>query len=73
MPSKSRSRRPAHENLLTCLELRYFLDPTCFSGPDFPGKTFRVLKENQIRKYGEYRTRRLVLEAWGRLFEAEQV
>lgn len=72
MPSKSRSRRPAHENLLTCLELRHFLDPTCFSGPDFPGETFRVLKENQIRKYGEYRTRRLVSEARDRMCQAEQ-
>jgi hypothetical protein len=33
----------------------------------FPGETFRVLKENEIRRYGEYRTRRLVLEAWERL------
>lgn len=30
---------------------------------DFPGETFRVLKEKEIRAYGEYRTRRLVLEA----------
>jgi hypothetical protein len=30
----------------------------------FPGETFRVLKEKDIRRYGEYRTRRLVLEAW---------
>jgi hypothetical protein len=52
-------------------------DPTC-SGPhllpaepttDFPGETFRVLKENETRKYGEYRTRRLVLDAWARLEE----
>jgi hypothetical protein len=34
---------------------------------DFPGETFRVLKEKEERLYGEYRTRRLVLEAWGRL------
>lgn len=34
----------------------------------FPGETFRVLKEKEIRRYGEYRTRRLVLEAWERLF-----
>ncbi len=34
---------------------------------DFPGETFRVLKEKEIRQYGEYRTRRLVLEAWDRL------
>jgi hypothetical protein len=33
-------------------------------GPDFPGETFRVLKERELAKYGEYRTRRLVLEAW---------
>ena len=34
---------------------------------DFPGETFRVLKNKEIKKYGEYRTRRLVLEAWERL------
>ncbi|RCK72740.1 MAG: putative restriction /modification enzyme [Anaerolineae bacterium] len=34
---------------------------------DFPGETFRVLKEKELRQYGEYRTRRLVLEAWERL------
>jgi hypothetical protein len=33
----------------------------------FPGETFRVLKDKDIRRYGEYRTRRLVLEAWERL------
>jgi len=32
----------------------------------FPGETFRVLKEKEMRQYGEYRTRRLVLEAWER-------
>jgi hypothetical protein len=33
----------------------------------FPGKTFHVLKEKETAKFGEYRTRRLVLEAWDRL------
>jgi hypothetical protein len=33
-------------------------------GEDFPGETFRVLKDKEIRLCGEYRTRRLVLEAW---------
>ncbi|MCX8207814.1 MAG: hypothetical protein N3G75_08305, partial [Methanothrix sp.] len=33
----------------------------------FPGETFRVLKDKEIKEYGEYRTRRLVLEAWERL------
>lgn len=48
-------------------ELRYILDPQDVYGEDFPGETFRVLKEKDIRKYGEYRTRRLVLAAYDRL------
>lgn len=48
-------------------ELRYILDPQDVYEEDFPGETFRVLKEKDIRKYGEYRTRRLVLEAYDRL------
>jgi uncharacterized protein (DUF433 family) len=52
---------------LTTEELRYILDPQDVYGPDFPGETFRVLKEKEIRLYGEYRTRRLVLEAWNKL------
>jgi hypothetical protein len=51
---------------LTRDELRYILDPHDVHGPDFPGETFRVLKEKEIRQFGEYRTRRLVLEAWDR-------
>ena len=45
-------------------DLRYILDPHDGEGPDFPGETFRVLKEKELRQYGEYRTRRLVLEAF---------
>lgn len=52
---------------LTTEELRYILDPQDVYGTDFPGETFRVLKEKEIRLYGEYRTRRLVLEAWEKL------
>lgn len=48
-------------------ELRYILDPQDVYGPDFPGETFRVLKDKEMRLYGEYRTRRLVLEAWDQL------
>jgi len=33
-----------------------------------PGETFRVLKEKEEKQYGEYRTSRLVLEAWDKLF-----
>jgi hypothetical protein len=36
-------------------------------GPDDPSETFRVLKSNEIRQFGEYRTQRLVLEAWNRV------
>lgn len=56
---------------LTRDELRYILDPQDVYGPDFPGETFRVLKKKEIKKYGEYRTRRLVLEAWDRLFGSD--
>ena len=52
---------------LTRDELRYILDPKDVYGPDFPGETFHVLKEKEEKQYGEYRTRRLVLDAWDRL------
>lgn len=52
---------------LTEEELRYILDPQDVYGKDFPGETFRVLKEKEIRQFGEYRTKRLVLEAWEKL------
>jgi len=48
-------------------ELRYILDPADVKGADYPSETFRVLKEKEIRAHGEYRTRRLVLEAWDRM------
>jgi uncharacterized protein (DUF433 family) len=58
---------------LTTEELRYILDPHDVYDPDFPGETFRVLKEKEIRLFGEYRTRRLVLEAWERLNKLESL
>src|SRR5579885_493683 len=48
-------------------ELRYILDPAEGKGPYYPSETFRVLKTNEIRRHGEYRTARLVLEAHDRL------
>ena len=57
----------ARANGLTRDELRYILEPADVYGPDFPGETFRVLKEKKTAKFGEYRIRRLVLEAWDRL------
>ncbi|MHB8088819.1 MAG: Eco57I restriction-modification methylase domain-containing protein [Anaerolineaceae bacterium] len=58
---------------LTRDELRYILVPKDVYGPDFPGETFRVLKEKEIKQFGEYRTRRLVLEAWDRLEKEETI
>ena len=52
---------------LTREELRYILDPAEVMGSDYPSETFRVLKEKEVKKYGEYRTRRLVIEAWERM------
>ena len=58
----------AHLYGLTRDELRYILDPSDLMGPDYPSESFRVLKNNEIREFGEYRTQRLVLEAWDQLF-----
>jgi hypothetical protein len=57
----------AHLYGLTRDELRYILDPADIYGPDFPSETFRVLKNNEIKQFGEYRTQRLVLESWDRM------
>jgi hypothetical protein len=39
---------------LTRDELRYILDPKDVHGEDFPGQTFRVPKEKEIKQFGEY-------------------
>jgi hypothetical protein len=56
---------------LTRDQLRYILDPADVYGPDYPSETFRVLQKNETAKFGEYRTRRLVLDAWDRLERGE--
>ncbi|MFS8779866.1 Eco57I restriction-modification methylase domain-containing protein [Synechococcus sp. W55.1] len=52
-------------------EVRDLLDPAGYAArvaaSTFPGETFRVLKEKELSQFGEYRTRRLVLEAWEKL------
>jgi hypothetical protein len=60
----------AHLYGLTRDELRYILDPADVHGADFPSETFRVLKNNETKQFGEYRTQRLVLQAWDRMFES---
>jgi hypothetical protein len=51
-------------------ELRYILDPSDVMGDDYPSETFRVLKNGELREFGEYRTQRLVLAAWDALASA---
>lgn len=52
---------------LTRDELRYILEPTDIMGEDYPSETFRVLKNKEMKEFGEYRTQRLLLEAWDKL------
>jgi hypothetical protein len=52
-------------------DLRYILDPSDVMGDDYPSESFRVLRDKEIRHFGEYRTRRLVLEAWDKLEQGE--
>jgi hypothetical protein len=52
---------------LTRDDLRYVLDPADVMGSEYPAETFRVLKNNEVKEFGESRTRRLVLEAWDRM------
>jgi hypothetical protein len=40
-------------------------------GNDYPSVTFRVLKNCELREFGEYRTQRLVLAAWDALHSRE--
>ena len=42
-------------------------DEYCYSEEDFTGETVRVVREMEVRLYGEYRTRWLVLESWDKL------
>jgi hypothetical protein len=56
---------------LTRDELRYILDPADVKGAEYPSETFRVLKANEIDRFREYRTGKLVLEAWDRIERGE--
>lgn len=56
----------AHLYGLNTEDLVYILDPEDICGKGCINETFRVLKDNEIRQYGEYRTKRLVLDAWNK-------
>lgn len=52
-------------------ELRYILDPADVMGADYPSETFRVQKNSEMRQFGEYRTRDLVLREFDRMALAD--
>lgn len=56
---------------LTRDELRYILDPAEVMGADYPSETFRVQKNIEMREFGEYRTRDLVLREFDRMALAD--
>ncbi|TIL60520.1 MAG: type II DNA modification enzyme [Mesorhizobium sp.] len=48
-------------------EMRYILDPASILGEECDIETFKALRNREMREFNEYRTQRLVLEAWDRL------
>ncbi|MDB5921033.1 MAG: restriction endonuclease [Massilia sp.] len=56
---------------LTRDELCYILDPAEVMGADYPSETFRVLKNGEMREFGEYRTQRLVVREFDRMALAD--
>lgn len=52
-------------------ELRYILDPVDVMGEGYPSETFRVLKNNELKEFDEYRTGILVLREFDRMAIAE--
>lgn len=62
----------AHLYGLTRDELRYILDPSDVMGDNFPSVTFPGLKRNETATFGEFLTRRLVLEAYDEFAKTER-
>ena len=56
----------AHLYGLNTENLRYILDTENVCGKGCINEKFRVLKDNELHQYGEYRTKCLVLEAWNK-------
>ena len=52
---------------LTKDEMLYILDPDNIMGKDCGVETFKALRNAEIRKFGEFRTQRLIKEAWERI------
>lgn len=49
---------------------RYIFDPVYVRVPITPSKPSVSLKNNELKTFGEYRTPRLVLEAWDKMEDA---
>jgi hypothetical protein len=54
---------------LTRDEMLYILDPANILGEDCGIETFKALRNHEQREYGEFRTQRLIGEAWDRMEE----
>lgn len=50
-------------------DFEFILDPEAVMGQGYPTETFPQVKSNDIRDYGEYRTKRLALQAYDELKE----
>ncbi len=48
-------------------DMAYILEPRDVLGSECEIETFAVLRRREMREFGEFRTRRLVFEAWDRL------
>jgi hypothetical protein len=59
----------AHLFGLSREDLVFILDPSELLGADYPSHTFLGLKSKEVRDFGEYRTRRRVIQAWDEIVE----
>jgi hypothetical protein len=50
-------------------ELEFIICPQSVAGETYPSETFRGLRDVESKRYGEFRTQRLVLEAWDKIVE----
>lgn len=53
-------------------DVRYILDPAEIYGANFPSVSFPGLRDDEIKRYGEYLTKRFVLEAYDQLVSARK-
>ena len=60
----------AHLYGLSREELLFILDPHELHGPDYPGESFRVLKEKETERYGTFRTRDTILAIYDAMTES---